>query len=258
MKQLYKVFDNNHKKINFQETKMKTGEISREIGVKIKNYRKLRGMTQEELAVRIYKSKATLSKYEKGEIIVDIETLYAIAESLQIRVDHLLYHAPQPETSLPNPECPSFFQPDTQFFSYVYDGRKNNIMHCVYDILEQTEYNRYRLEMFMNFKNFEDYMNCETSYWGCIEHYDAVTNILLTNQKSPMEKASAQILAPYLDSETKWGLFKGFSSRPMMPVATKMLFSKKLLKEDETLTEQLKITKEDIRLFKLYNMYPVM
>ena len=73
-----------------------------------------------------------------------------------------------------------------------------------------------------------------------------------------MEKASAQILAPYLDSETKWGLFKGFSSRPMMPVATKMLFSKKLLKEDETLTEQLKITKEDIRLFKLYNMYPVM
>jgi hypothetical protein len=44
----------------------------------------------------------------------------------------------------------------------------------------------------------------------------------------------------------------------MMPVATKMLFSKKLLKEDEALAEQLKITKEDIRLFKLYNMYPVM
>lgn len=77
-------------------------------------------------------------------------------------------------------------------------------MHCVYDILEQTDYHRYRLEMFMNFRDFSDYLNCETSYWGTIEHYD------------------------------------------------------KRLKEDAALAEQLKITKEDIRLFKLYNMYPVM
>lgn len=111
--------------------------------------------------------------------------------------------------------------------------------------------------MYMNFKNFETYQNCENTYWGYIEHYDALTNIILTNQDTPMEKASVQILASYLDSPTKWGLFNGFSSRPMMPIAIKMLFSKEQLKEDADLIRQLKVSKDDIRLLKLYNMMSV-
>ena len=61
----------------------------------------------------------------------------------------------------------------------------------------------------------------------------------------------------YLDSDTKWGLFNGFSSRPMMPIAIKMLLSKTRLKEDEELVRQLKVSKEDVRLLKLYNMLSV-
>lgn len=72
-----------------------------------------------------------------------------------------------------------------------------------------------------------------------------------------MEKASAQLLASYLDSDTKWGLFNGFSSRPMMPIAAKMLFSKEKLKEDDALLSSLKISKEDIRVMKLYNMMAI-
>ncbi len=111
--------------------------------------------------------------------------------------------------------------------------------------------------MYMNFKDFNSYQNCENTYWGYMEHFDALTNIILTNQDSPMEKASVQILASYLDNDTKYGLFNGFSSRPMMPVAVKMLFSKKKLKEDQNLIQLLKISKEDIRLLKLYNMMSV-
>ena len=43
----------------------------------------------------------------------------------------------------------------------------------------------------------------------------------------------------------------------MMPVALKMLFSKKMLKEDESLAKLLKISKDDIRLLRLYNMLSV-
>ena len=84
--------------------------------------------------------------------------------------------------------------------------------------------------MYMNFKEFKNYQHCENTYWGLIEHYDAMTYISLTNQDTPMEKASVQILASYLDSDIKWGLFNGFSSRPMMPIAIKMLFSKAVSK----------------------------
>ena len=55
----------------------------------------------------------------------------------------------------------------------------------------------------MNFKDYAHYQKCENTYWGYMEHYNAVTNIHLVNQDSPMEKASAQLLASYLDSDTK-------------------------------------------------------
>ena len=43
----------------------------------------------------------------------------------------------------------------------------------------------------------------------------------------------------------------------MMPIAAKMLFSRERLKEDEELLRRLKISREDIRLLRLYNMFPV-
>ena len=111
--------------------------------------------------------------------------------------------------------------------------------------------------MYMNFRDYDNYQKCENTYFGYIEHYDAVTNIQLSNMDMPMEKASIKIMASSLNHETKWGLFCGFSSRPMMPVAVKMLFSKERLEESKGLTTQLKVSKEDIRLLKLYNMLPV-
>ena len=61
----------------------------------------------------------------------------------------------------------------------------------------------------------------------------------------------------FLDSETKWALWNGVSSRPLMPVAVKMLLSKKPLKEDAALKTQLKLSKEDISRMKYYNMFSV-
>lgn len=232
-------------------------DINTEIGKLIRGARKKRGMTLNELAEVICKSQSTVSKYEKGEITVDIATLYDIADALRVHVEQLLYVRPE-RTELRAPgNNPAFFTDTSQFYSYLFDGRSNSLMRCVFDVLSKTDERKYKIMMYMNFEDFDNYKNCENTYWGYIEHYDAVTNIALTNQDMPMEKASAQILASYLDSDKKWGLFNGFSSRPMMPIAAKMLFSKKKLKEDEELIRSLKISKDDIRLMKLYNMMTV-
>ncbi|MBE5034711.1 helix-turn-helix domain-containing protein [Gallibacter intestinalis] len=232
-------------------------DINTEIGKLIRGARKKRGMTLNELAEVICKSQSTVSKYEKGEITVDIATLYDIADALRVHVEQLLYVRPE-RTELRAPgNNPAFFTDTSQFYSYLFDGRSNSLMRCVFDVLSKADERKYKIMMYMNFKDFDNYKNCENTYWGYIEHYDAVTNIALTNQDMPMEKASAQILASYLDSDKKWGLFNGFSSRPMMPIAAKMLFSKKKLKEDEELIRSLKISKDDIRLMKLYNMMAV-
>lgn len=234
------------------------GDISREIGHRIRNFRKSRHMTLDMLAQLVCKNKSTLSKYENGEIILDIETIYEIAKALGIHVEQLLYCTPDRVPIRSSGPMNAFFSGVTQFYSYYYDGRFNCIVPCVFDVLLQSEDDRYKIMMYANFRSFDSYQNCETTYWGYMEHYDAISNVILTNQDSPMEKAHVQILATYMNSDTKWGLFTGLSARPMMPVALKMLFSKKRLPEDETLTQMLKVTREDIRLMKLYNMMTVM
>lgn len=231
-------------------------EVSIQIGGRIRSARKNRSMTLEKLSEKIHKSKSTISKYESGEIAVDIETLYEIAAALDVHVEQLLWCPPR-RADMASSGTPAFFRDISQFFSYVYDGRNNSLIRCVFDVLSRGEDDQYRIMMYMNFRNYENYQKCENTYWGYIEHYDAITNIMLTNQDMPMEKASVKILASSLSADTKWGLWCGFSSRPMMPIAVKMLFSRERLPEDPHFIQQLKVSKEDLRLLKLYNMLSV-
>jgi transcriptional regulator with XRE-family HTH domain len=236
---------------------VKMSEITAGIGHNINVYRKKSGLTLDALAAIVCKSKSTLSKYEKGEISIDIETLYELADAFHIHVEQLVHlQNHRPEIEMPG-KRPNFFAGIEQFYSYLYDGRNRSILRSVFDVTAKVDENRYNIMMYMNYKDPAHYQNCETTYSGYIEHYDAITNIILTNQNSPIEQASAQILASYLDSDTKWGLWNGLSSRPMMPIATKMLFSKTPLKENDELRQSLTISKEDVRLLRLYNMFPV-
>lgn len=232
-------------------------EISASIGCRIRHFRKKQKMTLVDLATKINKSKATVSKYEKGEIIIDIETLYELAEALGVHIHQLLYYAPTLAPSAHTLPLPAFFDGLAKFYAYVYDGRIDKIIKCAFDVTAHCEGNRYKIMMYMNFQDYAYYQSCENTYFGYIEHHDALTNIVLHHKDTAMEQVSISILASFLDSDTKWGLFSGVSSRPMMPIAFKMLFSRKRLEEDEHLLAQLKFSKEDIRLLKRYNALSV-
>lgn len=49
--------------------------INEHIGGRIRMYRKARELTLQQLADLIHKSRASVSKYENGEITLDVETL---------------------------------------------------------------------------------------------------------------------------------------------------------------------------------------
>lgn len=83
-------------------------EISQEIGRRIRAFRKMRKLTLDELALIIYKSKSTISKYEKGEISIDIETLYDIADALSVNIEQLLYYKRQVSTATYAKNIPAF------------------------------------------------------------------------------------------------------------------------------------------------------
>lgn len=231
--------------------------INREIGRKIKNFRKGRSLTVQALADMINKSKSTVSKYENGEISIDIVTLYSIADALNIHVEQLLYIEPKAEKKFLKSEPSAFFRNSTRFYSYFYDGRINGLVRCVIDVFPQQNPPIFKTVLYMNVKSYENYEDCENTYWGYMEHYDVITTIVLRNQATPVERVIINILASFMDSQKKWGLMSGISFRPFMPIALKMLFSKEPLAEGKELIDELKISKEDIRIMKIYNMLTV-
>lgn len=55
--------------------------------------RKLHNLSQEELAEKIHVSRQTLSKYETGESLPDIEKCRALAEALKVSMDDLVNYS---------------------------------------------------------------------------------------------------------------------------------------------------------------------
>ena len=60
------------------------------IGEILRNYRKIKHLSLEDVGNKIYKSKATISKYEKGAIIPDFITTLELCNVLDWRVDMLI------------------------------------------------------------------------------------------------------------------------------------------------------------------------
>lgn len=59
-------------------------------GKKIKDYRKLRNLSQETLAEKLDVTSKTISQWERGKSFIKIETFYKLCEVLDIKEEDLL------------------------------------------------------------------------------------------------------------------------------------------------------------------------
>ena len=71
---------------------IKYGSQYRQLGLKIAYYRKLRGLTQEQLAEKIEKSAAFIGHVEAPNVekAISLDTLFDIAEALDIPANKFL------------------------------------------------------------------------------------------------------------------------------------------------------------------------
>ncbi len=229
-------------------------EIEKEIGNNVKFYRKKCNMTLDDLAAAICKSKSCLSKYEHGQIAMDITTLYEIARALHVQAQQLLCFEEPEDTPGVSRSVPAFFQGLRRFYLYYFDGRCKKITRSVADILDAEDVSHFQVRMYMNISDYRRYHLCENTYIGSIQHYDSISCLRLQNQSMPMDQYQVGIPHPYMDAPVKWGLAYGISSRPLMPTSTKVLVSKQMQEETEEFQKSLLLSKEDVRLMRQYNM----
>ena len=230
-------------------------EISIHVGQRIRLYRKMKGMTIETFAGMIGKSKATVSKYENGEISIDIETLFGIAEALEISVNQLVDYAAETTEDGGKTKYPLS---KSRYYMYFYDGRRNRIARNIIEVQDGGEENGvFEANMYAYLENFENYYQCKLLYHGEMRRYDTFVNFNFENQNNKVERAFLYAINSFSHGGRMAGLYCGLSTQPILPACFKFVLSPEILEEDDELKAELSVSKEDIKVLKKMNMFVV-
>ena len=174
-------------------------EINIYIGGQIRKYRKANGMTLQQLADVIHKSRATVCKYENGEISIDIATLYEISQALQISFGQLAsYQPPLPPYTPPTVgtlQRSPFFQAKRLYF-YFYDGRYHRLKDGVIDIHEHAERPGTYVASFTLCSVSGNGCSNESYYTGNVVYSDMLIRFTFFNQLNPLEEDLLYIFNP--------------------------------------------------------------
>ena len=231
-------------------------QISLHVGDRIRMYRKARGLTLQALAEQIHKSRATVSKYETGEITLDLETLFEVASVLQISPNQLIdYRPPMPEpepTRSTGAKSP-FFQAKRLYF-YFYDGRYRRLKDGVIDIYE-SERDPGRFEASLSISSVTPAGRSSAVYYtGHVVYSDMLIRFSFVNQCNALEEDLLYIFNPLEFRDSTHGLLCGISSADLMPCAYKCLVTLTPQENTEELQSQLLLTKKELHRWQKLNM----
>ncbi len=228
-------------------------EISFHVGNRIRLYRKMKHLTIEVFASMIGKSKATISKYENGDISIDIETLFEIAKALGVSINQLVdYELPISEDLSSAEE----FVGKVRTYLYFYDGRKNRIIKNIIEIQGKGENGKCSANLYADVDDSFDIYKCRFMYQGNMRKYDSLTNYTFENKNNKIEKVFLYAIHPFSHSNYMVGMFSGLSTQPFLPVSFKVVLSLHPLSE-EVVQQELSITKEQLKTIKKMNMFVV-
>ena len=214
-------------------------------------------MTLQLLADAIHKSRATVCKYESGEISIDIATLYEVSLALGVSLSHLVSFQP----SAPAQETPAvgtvqkspFFQAKRLYF-YFYDGRYERLKDGVIDIHEQSGRSGLHEASFTLSSVSGNGRGGETYYTGDVLYSDMLIRFTFVNQFNPLEEDLLYIFNPLEMRGYTDGLLCGISSADLMPCAFRCLVTLSPQPLDEQLRRRLLFSPKELRRWAQMNM----
>ena len=232
-------------------------KITQHIGGRIRAYRRARGLTLQQLADLIHKSRASVSKYETGEITLDIETLFDIAQALNVELDKLTdYRQPQPRLPQPPPDSRGrspFFQAEQLYF-YFYDGRYNRLKDGVIHIHREDADEQSCRATFSISAVTPTGRSSEIYYSGRVVYSDMLIRFSFVNQYNTLEEDLLYIFNPLEKRDFTEGLLCGISSADLMPCAFKCLVTLTPQETTDELKQQLLFTSKELRRWQKLNM----
>lgn len=222
--------------------------LTQQAAKRLKLFRKQKGLSVAVLAEKIHRSPATVYKYESGQIPLDMVTLEEISRVLGVPP---AYFFEIPVRGGITGKHASFLE-DGRLYAYYYDGRIRQISRSLLTFGEEKE-GEIQTVLYMHLRNFEEPESARYLYHGTMIPHETVSCFVLENVTMPMETLVIQLLHPFQNSLTSWGLFMGISDHPAAPMAAKMLFSRRVLTKKELEEYPLVFTREEMRRIRQRN-----
>ena len=205
-------------------------DIQKKVGERIRMYRKMRRMSLEELAAKVYKSKSIVSKYELGESVF-VPRVNGVSKNggrYGIFANNALYAYMLVKDRN--------YQLINGLFTFG-DGEKNSA------------------NFYMQVADFDHYMDCKVLYSGTIFCHPNNAFISLVNQADYTDHAvfSAAVRSGNVDTAVGMAMMSSYSTND--PGALKVLFSKAPVENQEDLIQFLMVKREDIDSTKKSNIF---
>jgi len=227
-----------------------SNELLKHVGSRIKMFRKIKKLTIDELAKIISKSKSTVSKYESGEIAIDIVTLFDIASALNINIVNLIDY--EDEEKIENEQVP-FWQAG-HLYMYHQIGKK---IHCsLLKLKKEENKNRTVATLYYKVSDINNLNNCDCVYHGYMNHHDNILNLNLINCLYDSESVLINFFIPMKKVTTLEGLISGIESVSLRPASYKVVLSKSQLSSEEQ-RELLQLSKDVIKRLKNEHVFRV-
>lgn len=224
--------------------------INEKVGSNIRKYRLAHNYTLKELSTLAHKSCSTISKYEKGVIPINMDTIEEFSKIFHIAPSQLL-SVPYENSSVP--EKTDFLY---QQYMYAYDGKRKRIMKSVIEEFSTSEENTNSVQIFYDVADLKDPGKCQVIYSGVSHKFGPWQNYHLKNLAYISEEIWMCALDNFSQNKNRVGILAGISSVTMSPSTRKILISSEILK-DSVLLDTLILSKEDIQSMKKYNIFSI-
>ncbi|HEM2826381.1 TPA: LexA family transcriptional regulator [Streptococcus suis] len=158
-------------------------ELNVYIGQKIKDFRKLAGMTQTDLAQRLETTKQTISRYEKGDRKPGQDTLFELTDIFKVSIDDFF---PPITTTPPN----SLVEQISDKVVQLTEKGKKDVLRFTSELLEREEADRIIQEEPLFKIYFRSAAKAGPKGYG-YDDYDA--DFAYTNQKPPRHDVATRV-----------------------------------------------------------------
>lgn len=222
---------------------------SEHVGSRIKLYRKHKHLTLEEFSKMISRSPSTVSKYESGKIIIDVETLFEIAAALNISVNQLMDYTPPQTVSAPAQNIAgNFFRHANLYYMYSWFGAEKRFYVCALEIIRNAlEDNQHdKIILYYDIESTKNYSKSKFIYNGAISYFESHVTMKMENPYNSGDRIFVYAKSPFHILGTSNGLVLGISESLRSPTAFKVIFSQTPLKEDDELKSELNIAAKDV------------